>query len=292
MNLKFAIATALAAALVSAPALALNEKTDSPYDYRIKTVIYNPMDVVQIDGVVGLQTLIQFAPDEVYVTHNFGASKSWELVNKDNNVFIRPIDELSDTNLTVVTNKRTYFFLLHSIGSNTVKGPYGQLKEEFIKTPWSMRKATVGVIFKYPFEDMKVANKKLEERRVREALAKGNNGPVNIAYTRSDEENSLEIRPTHTWDDFRFTYFEFPANAALPNVYMIGPDGKETIPQTHIEGEYSNIIVAETTAREWRVRLGDRVVGVVNGGYNPALGASKTGTNSPEVKRVLKGGEE
>ncbi|MCT6957920.1 TrbG/VirB9 family P-type conjugative transfer protein, partial [Salmonella enterica] len=91
---------------------------------------------------------------------------------------------------------------------------------------------------------------------------------VNIAYTRSDEENSLEIRPTHTWDDFRFTYFEFPANAALPNVYMIGPDGKETIPQTHIEGEYSNIIVAETTAREWRVRLGDRVVGVVNGGYN------------------------
>jgi len=50
--------------------------------------------------------------------------------------------------------------------------------------------------------------------------------------------------------------------------------------------------VAETTAREWRVRLGDRVVGVVNGGYNPALGASKTGTNSPVVKRVLKGGEE
>ena len=47
------------AALTSAPVLALNEKTDSPYDYRIKTVIYNPMDVVQIDGVVGLQTLIQ-----------------------------------------------------------------------------------------------------------------------------------------------------------------------------------------------------------------------------------------
>nr|WP_264086452.1 TrbG/VirB9 family P-type conjugative transfer protein [Pseudomonas sp. PS1(2021)] len=192
----------------------------------------------------------------------------------------------------MVTSKRTYYFLLHYIGSNAVKGPDGQVKEEFIKTPWSMRKATVGVIFKYPFEDMKVANKKLEERRVREALAKGNNGPVNIAYTRSDDENSLEIRPTHTWDDFRFTYFEFPANAALPNVYMIGPDGKETIPQTHIEGEYSNIIVAETTAREWRVRLGDRVVGVVNGGYNPALGASKTGTNSPVVKRVLKGGEE
>ena len=61
MNRKFAIATALAAALTSAPVLALNEKTDSPYDYRIKTVIYNPMDVVQIDGVVGLQTLIQFA---------------------------------------------------------------------------------------------------------------------------------------------------------------------------------------------------------------------------------------
>ncbi|WP_371041638.1 hypothetical protein [Pseudomonas soli] len=62
--------------------------------------------------------------------------------------------------------------------------------------------------------------------------------------------------------------------------------------QSSSENDNSNIIVAETTAREWRVRLGDRVVGVVNGGYNPALGASKTGTNSPEVKRVLKGGEE
>ncbi|WWL46364.1 TrbG/VirB9 family P-type conjugative transfer protein (plasmid) [Pseudomonas parakoreensis] len=119
------------------------------------------------------------------------------MVNKDNNVFIRPIAELSDTNLTVVTNKRTYYFLLHYIGSNAVKGPDGQVKEEFIKTPWSMRKATVGVIFKYPFEDMKVANKKLEERRIREALAKGNNGPVNIAYSRSDEETAWRSgRPT------------------------------------------------------------------------------------------------
>jgi len=292
MNLRIAIAAALVTALSASPVMALNEKSNSPYDYRIKTVVYNPMDVVELDGVVGLQTHIQFAPDEVYVTHNFGLADGWALTYKDNNVFIKPTDELSDTNLTVVTNKRVYYFLLRYIGTNEVKGADGKVTETFIKTPWSMRKATVGVIYKYPFEDMKAANKKLEERRVREALAKASNGPFNIAYTRSDEAASVDIRPAHIWDDFSATYFEFPPNATMPNIYVIGADGKETIPPTHVEGEYSNIIVAETTAREWRVRLGDRVVGVVNGGYNPALGASKTGTKSPEVKRVLKGGEE
>ncbi|EPR8095388.1 TrbG/VirB9 family P-type conjugative transfer protein [Pseudomonas aeruginosa] len=292
MKRNIALAAALAVALSTGPAWAVNPKTDSPYDYRIKTVVYNPMDVVELDGVVGLQTHIQFAPDEVYVTHNFGAQDSWQLTYKDNNVFIRPVAELSDTNLTVVTNKRTYYFLLRYIGSKPVKGEDGKVRDAFITTPWTMRKATVGVIFKYPFEDMKVANKKLEDRRVREALAKASNGPFNVDYRRSDDKQTRDIVPKHVWDDFRSTYFEFPANAPLPVVSVIGADGQETIVATHIEGQYSNIIVAETTAREWRVRLGDRVVGVVNGGYNPELGASSTGTNTPEVKRVPKGGDE
>ncbi|WP_170885740.1 TrbG/VirB9 family P-type conjugative transfer protein, partial [Salmonella enterica] len=91
------------------------------------------------------------------------------------------------------------------------------------------------------------------------------------------------------WDNFRFTYFKFPANADLPVVFYIGDDGKEHTVNQHPAGEYNNIVVAETVAKEWRIRYGNKVVGVLNMNYNPNLGAISTGTTSPDVKRVKKG---
>jgi type IV secretion system protein VirB9 len=294
MNNKITVGIALAVVLASSSAFALNEKTDSPYDYRIKSVVYNPMDVVELDGVQGLATTIQLAPDEVYVTHNFGGKDLWELTFKDNNISVRPISALSDTNLTLITSKRTYFFVLHYIGGTPVKQPDGTVTEEFIKTPWKVKQATLGLIFKYPFEDMAAANKKLEERRVRDALARPHTGPKNLNYRMSIKPLADGIQPINVWDDYRSTSFKFAPNAELPTVTVIGSDGKETIVNTHPAGEYSNIIVADGTARQWRLRYGDKVIGIVNDGYNPSLGASSTGTVAPDVKRIKlpQGGDE
>lgn len=278
---------ALAVSLSSGTAFALNEKANSPYDYRIKSVVYNPLDVVEVDAVVGLATHIEVAPDETYVTHVFGNTGAWTFTHKDNNFFIRPMAELSDTNLTIITNKRKYYVLLRYIGTNTVKRPDGQLEERFIKTPWTMRKATVGLLYKFPFEDMKAANKKLEQRRIKEALSGMHSGPKNLDYLMSDNPESRSIQPTNIYDDYRFTYFVFPANAELPALYVIGSDGKESTVNASPAGKNNNVLVAQTTAKEWRIRYGDRVIGVVNNGFNPSLGANPNGTASPEVKRVL-----
>ncbi len=55
---------------------------------------------------------------------------------------------------------------------------------------------------------------------------------------------------------------------------------------THLVGENRNIIEVETVAKEWRIRLGDKVVGVRNNNFAPGAGAVATGTASPDVRRV------
>jgi type IV secretion system protein VirB9 len=54
--LSAVIAMALAGTTFNAAAL--QAPKSSPYDFRIKTVVYNPVDVVRIDAVAGLFTHI------------------------------------------------------------------------------------------------------------------------------------------------------------------------------------------------------------------------------------------
>ncbi|EAM2691500.1 conjugal transfer protein TraO [Salmonella enterica subsp. enterica serovar Panama] len=275
---------------LSGQAQALEVGKGSPYDYRIKSVVYNPVDVVRIDSVAGVATHIVVAPDESYVTHAFGDSNSYAFTHVENNMFIKPKGEVpSDTNLVLVTNKRTYNIVLHYVGDYTTKDAQGNVKANFIKTPWSMKNATLQLTYLYPFEDMKKANKTLESNRVKKALKDLQNGPYNLLYKMSDEDEYRTVAPVNVWDNFRFTYFKFPANADLPVVFYIGDDGKEHTVNQHPAGEYNNIVVAETVAKEWRIRYGNKVVGVLNMNYNPNLGAISTGTTSPDVKRVKKG---
>ncbi len=101
-----------------------------------------------------------------------------------------------------------------------------------------------------------------------------------------------EIQPIHVWDNYRFTRFEFAENADLPQVTYISSSGKETVPNCRPVGENHNILECQNVAKEWRVRLGlTKVVGIKNINYVPAAGAVATGTASPDVRRVQKGGD-
>lgn len=285
------IAVGVAVASFSMGVQAMDRGQNSPFDHRVKTVQYNPMDTVEVDGVVGVATHIEVAPDEQYVTHAFGQSGGWAFSHKDNHFFLRPQEEHSDTNLTIVTNKRRYYILLNYIGSYTVE-ENGEQVEKFIETPWTMRAATVGLVYEYPMEDMQKANEEAERMRVQQALNEADPGqPVNLNYRMSDETDSHSIQPLNAWDNYEFTYFRFPQNAALPTIFVIGPDGREAMVNASVEGEHNNVMVVQQTAREWRIRYGDRVVGVVNDGYNPSIGGTTTGTVSQRVERVVKESE-
>jgi type IV secretion system protein VirB9 len=280
-----ALATILSGYALSASAIEIGR--NSPYDYRVKSVIYNAGDVVKIDAIAGVATHIVVAPDETYITHVFGDGDSWVFTHKLNHYFVKPKQELSDTNLVIVTDKRTYNIVLHYVDVGTKKDETGAEVPAFVKTPWAIKQATLQLTYEYPFEKQQRAQQQADKKRLEQKLRQTSfSGPKNYQYVMSDEKDMRDIQPVHVWDNYRFTRFEFPANAELPQVYYISSSGKETLPNSHVVGENRNIIEVENVAKEWRVRLGKRVVGVKNNNYVPGAGAIATGTASPDIRRV------
>jgi type IV secretion system protein VirB9 len=276
------------AVCLSGNAIALDTPGRSTADYRIKHTNYNPDDVVRLDAVIGIATHIVVQPGETYVTHAFGDPNGWEFAHKDNHYFIKPKAENSDTNLVIVTDKRSYNFVLHFVGNYATRDADGNVVKHAIGTPWSLKNATLQLAFNYPADDAKAATEARAAASVQERF-RGRTGPLNLNYTMSAKPEDQDIAPVNVWDDGRFTYFRFPGNADLPNVYTVAADGSEALVNRHLSPDSNRTIVAEKVAAKFRLRLGDEVVGIYNEGFARGGVPNTTGTSSPTVRRVLKG---
>ena len=85
---------------------------DGGPDRRIRYVTYDPDAVVPVDAVVGIVTHIVLEPGESYVTHAFGDGKAWDFAAKANHCFLKAVATNADSNLTIVTDRRSYHFSL------------------------------------------------------------------------------------------------------------------------------------------------------------------------------------
>ncbi|MCW5589666.1 MAG: P-type conjugative transfer protein VirB9 [Legionellales bacterium] len=240
----------------------------SQFDHRIQVVNYNPNDVVKLNGVLGIATEIILEPDEVYLAHAFGDPQAWEFTHIEHYIFLKPKAQNGDTNLIVVTNKRSYHFELH-----------------YLADPVSL--TTYQLSFRYP-DEIAEHKKTVNARQVLNRAFSQKAGPINLNYLMTNDRQSRSIAPSHVWDDGRFTYFQFPGDRDLPTIYKVEPDGSETIVNRHNQGTDNNMIVLEKVASRWVLRLGSRVVGVVNRRFNPEGIANHSGTISPAVIRVVK----
>lgn len=256
----------LVAAMNTAPAFALEIPTSSRYDHRIRYVTYNQADVVQIDTVLGVATHIELEQGEEYVTHVFGDSASYAFTRKSNHIFIKPKAEQANTNLIVVTDRRSYKFRL-----------------EFKP---SRANATYELSFRYPDTQARVTREKLEASAVDEAFRVGPGG-ANLKYTMSGD---LDIAPVNAWDNGRFTFFKFAANVDMPAIYMVDAEGKESLINTTAKGASNNIIMVQKVNPKFIIRLGNRALAVFNEAYDARGIDNTTGTASPGVERVIKGG--
>ena len=95
--------------LLILPSLALAERAPEPgaADARVRHVVYNPRDVVNVLGHYGYQTLVQFADYEQIENISIGDSLAWQVVpnERGNLLFLKPIERDAETNLTVVTSR-------------------------------------------------------------------------------------------------------------------------------------------------------------------------------------------
>jgi type IV secretion system protein VirB9 len=79
-------------------------------DKRIKTYVYHPSDVYLVTISPGFQTSIEFETGEQIQTISIGDSFSWLLNPVGNRLFIKPLENNVRTNMTIITNLRTYQF--------------------------------------------------------------------------------------------------------------------------------------------------------------------------------------
>ncbi|TCJ32494.1 TrbG/VirB9 family P-type conjugative transfer protein [Parafrankia sp. BMG5.11] len=81
-------------------------------DIRIVERFYDAGQVVRIDGRTKVQATIQFGEDEHIENVAIGDSQAWQVTpnKRANLLFVKPLATTASTNMTVVTDRRTYLF--------------------------------------------------------------------------------------------------------------------------------------------------------------------------------------
>ncbi|WP_455474055.1 P-type conjugative transfer protein VirB9 [Bartonella sp. B30(2025)] len=255
----------LLSSLYTMPVQALKIPSNSQYDHRIRYVTYNLDDVVQIETVLGVATHIILEEGEQYITHAFGDSDAYAFAHKGRHIFIKPKAELANTNLIVVTDKRSYKFRLQ------------------------FRNDRAGSTYELAFHYPDTGVKKIDEDKQRASIEQGFNQGVkgyNLSYTMSGNK---DIAPVNVWDNGRITYFKFSANVDMPSIYVVDPEGNESLIPRTIVGNSNDIIAVHKINPKWMIRLGKSVLAIFNEAYDPHGVPSTTGTVSSVVHRINKG---
>ncbi|WP_252988338.1 TrbG/VirB9 family P-type conjugative transfer protein [Shigella flexneri] len=117
-----------------------------------------------------MATHIVVAPDETYITHAFGDSESWTFAHKMNHFFVKPKQAMSDTNLVIVTDKRTYNIVLHSSVKKRRKMQTVRYQNPLFETPWAVRHAVLQLTYEYPFEQQEKAKSAADKKRITQKL--------------------------------------------------------------------------------------------------------------------------
>lgn len=229
---------AIAGAMLAAPAsgLAAESPTPGPVDPRIRTIFYDPLQVVTLDGFFGYQMMIEFGPGEKIENVSIGDGLAWQVTpnRRASLLFLKPVAKTAGTNMTVVTNQRRYAFELRA------RKPAG---------PRAPDMAYV-VRFTYPYVappplPPPPAPPKPPQRK-------------NLAYTYTGSRLSL---PSLVFDDGRFTYFQWPTAVSTPALFLLLPDGSESIVNY---GVRDGFVVVEQLAPRFVLRNGKEVTTVIN----------------------------
>lgn len=276
--MKKILTAALAMILLSG---AIAETTPEPgaADPRVRVVTYSPKNVVRLNTFFGVSTHIKFSESEQIKDVAVGDDLAWKVIPRGNNLFIKPTAKEGDTNITVITNRRTYHFVVVVLTEKNQKA-------------WANRELIYSLSFRYPDEEDANSN-----ARARAEAEKARREDVKNRLTRAPSRNGhnmdywvaghQEVSPSGAYDDGRFTYLIFNNNSAMPAVYETDETGKESLVNTHVTS--GNTIVIHRLAEKITLRKGDFVASVWNKSYDRTGGANNlTGTVAPDVERVIK----
>jgi type IV secretion system protein VirB9 len=211
-----------------------------PRDARIRVVPYAPNSIVELKAALGYQLMIEFGPDERIENVAIGDSLGWQITpnRKANLLFVKPMDKVPLTNMTVVTNLRTYLF------------------EMIPETPPAHRgdrSVMYALQFAYPPEKTQPADAKPAPP-----------APPQVANSAYSYTGSTKILPTRIFDDGHATYFQFREGEDYPAIFTVDHDKGEAVVNSSIRGGY---VVVDEIARDFTLRQGNDVTRIFNDGF-------------------------
>ena len=215
-----------------------------PADSHFRVIDYNPSGIVRLDGCLNFQTMISLADDEHVQNVGVGNSAAWQVTpNKRGNLlFVKPLTAGGFTNMTVVSDKRSYNFELRnaSAAECAAGGVVYSLRFNYAPEPSAAPKTTVPV-------DPDAFLPPPEKR--------------NSTYTYS---GAVELVPLRVFDDGSSTYMHWVEGVSTPAIYALNSDNTESLVNYAARGDY---IVVEQIAPAFVLRRGDQKATLYNDSY-------------------------
>jgi type IV secretion system protein VirB9 len=258
MKWLFLLTVAAATAWSNLPAQSALVPRPGPGDPRIHVVPYDPTQVIELNAVLGYELLIEFAPDEHIENVAIGDSIGWQVTpnRKANLLFLKPMDKVPSTNMTVITDSRRYSFELTAQPRNAVH---------------DAKTIIYSLQFDYPPSPAKAAEKPAQPAPPPLPQV------VNQSYS---YEGSSKTLPLRMFDDGRSTYFQFRDGQAYPAIFAIeGENNAESVVNSSTRGGY---VVVDRLARGFALRQGNEVTRIYNDGFREA----GPGPQSPKPRQA------
>lgn len=194
-------------ALSAAPALA---------DTRLKSHVYDPDEVVRIDGKLGVQATIAFGDSEGIENVAVGDSQEWQITpnKRANLLFVKPLAAAARTNMTVVTNKRTYFF---DLVASAKASPLYMLRFTYADEPETPA---------MPDEpDLAALNPDERAAISDDPIARpADQAELNFAWR---QKGDAALMPSRIYDDGKSTFLSWSKDQPVPAILVRNKQGEE-----------------------------------------------------------------
>jgi type IV secretion system protein VirB9 len=265
----------LAAALLAASAFAAPAGAE---DARLVERVYDANAVVRVDGKAGVQATIRFAEDEHIENVAIGDSQKWQVTpnKRANLLFVKPLTERASTNMTVVTDRRTYLFDL--VANPVTRTPLYVLAFTYPDDVEQAQQAETGQA------GMPEAPSEIELAAVTDPYAVVDPASLNFAWA---SKGDAKLLPQRIYDNGEATFLTWPAGTPLPAILIKDHKGDEGPVNFAVRGE---TIVVDGVPREIVLRSGEDSAVLTHGG--PARSAraqtppslAQAGANNAETE--------
>lgn len=231
-------------------------------DPRLVERMYDPDEVVVVQGKTDVQAMIEFGDDEAIENVAIGDSTAWQVSpnQRANLLFVKPLQPSAKTNMTVVTNRHTYLFDL--VASPRAKPlyvlrfAYPEPSPEEVQDEPALAVGETGE-----------ANA-IELTAATDPLAVIDPATLNFAWTAKGDRG---LQPDEVYDDGRSTYLKWAQDRAVPAILIENYEGEEGPVNSTTRGD---TVIVDGVPAQIILRSGREKAILVNSGPVRATAAS------------------